>query len=87
MTFPEFITYCTLKGYVVEHVRLDNEWHANIANKQRLLIENDKYFAVITYVHFTGEYNILAVELSKVSTYRDELTNHADLGTIIRKFA
>ena len=84
MKLLEFITYCTLKGLVVEHRRLDNEWHAKIANKQRLMVENDSYFAVITYTHFAGKHNILAVELSKVSTHSDELIAGADFRDVLQ---
>ena len=86
MKLPEFITFCTLKGLIVLHERLDNEWVADKVNKQKLVIENNDFLATITYTHFTGEYNILATQLSEVTTYRDEPLDKADLGTIISKF-
>lgn len=86
MKFPEFMTYCKLKDLVVEHVRLDNEWHADKINKQKLVIENDNFLAAIIYTQFTGEYHILDVELYRVSTVSDYPIYRADFGDVLLRF-
>ena len=87
MTLPEFITYCTLKDYIVLHQRLDLEWHADKVNKQKLIIENDNWLAVITYTHFAGQHNILYTSLAKVTVGEDSRIPGIDFDKIVSKFA
>jgi len=87
MNLDEFITYCTLKDYIVLHERLYGEWHANAANKTKLIIENDKFYATITYTHFAGQYNILYTSMAMVSAREDTLIPGIDYNKIIAHFA
>lgn len=86
MKLPEFISYCKLKDIIVTHERLDHEWHANVCNKQKLVIENDIYLAAIIYTHFSGEYIILDTALYKGYTFKDEPIHHNGLESIISTF-
>lgn len=87
MNFPEFLTYCELKDIIVLHVRLGNEWHAKVANKQKLVIENDNFLATITYIHVAGKYDVLSTSLVRVHTHQDEFLSNDSLETIISTFA
>lgn len=62
MNFGEFLTYCTMKGYIRNHQHLHNgeetEWtHGLPAGK--LVINNYPYRALIAYVINDGEYEII----------------------------
>jgi len=87
MELPEFITYCALKDYIVLHERLYGEYHANVCQKQKLIVENDKFYATITYTHFAGQYNILYTSLAMVSSRADTQIPGVDFNKIISKFA
>ena len=87
MDFGEFLTYCTIKDYIVSHERLDDEWVADKVNKHKLVIENAKFLATITYIHFAGKHTALYTELKTVHATYDKTIVDADIDLIISKFA
>ena len=56
MNLLEFITFCRLKGYVVQQYEVNADWDTDADSHWKIVIQNGKYKTMIAYavLHDTG---------------------------------
>lgn len=91
MKLLEFISFCTLKGLVIDTFEIKTKWHSNlergvgdVQSRWKIIISNDEFRVYIAYIILeNGEGRIVFASVHVRHTHPTKIIDDVDLPTII----